>query len=285
MKKTIKLKAMRSIAGNLTRAANAAKVPLVIIAIVAVIGFATIACSKKAEAQSSNGSSGSSSGGGASSSSSSAKEIPISDLKYVLTKDGKGVRITNYNGGSGYGDLIIPSTIEGYPVVEIGNNDPEDDFYDIWDIPVGFYRFNSLVIPESVKVIGAFAFSGCSVASIVIPNSVTSIGVGAFYKMENLASATLPDGLKVISAGLFRECPKLSRVNLPASLEEIQESAFFLCSELTELIIPDNIQNVRFSNAEFSLRNDPDNLTFLGCQRLPLATRARIQGWGYKSDF
>jgi len=44
MKNTISFKTILRIVGNLTRAANAAKVPLVIIAMVAVIGFSMTAC-------------------------------------------------------------------------------------------------------------------------------------------------------------------------------------------------------------------------------------------------
>jgi len=249
------------------------------LAVVLVVTVIAIAASGGDSAGKSGGDSDSKRGG-ASSSGSSAKEIPISDLKYVLTKDGKGVRITSYEGGSGYGNLIIPSTIEGYPVVEIGYYEVGD--WDNFGISV-FVGFESLVIPESVKVIGDLAFANCSAASIVIPNSVTLIGYGAFGGMRNLTSVVLPDGLKVLPESLFQECEKLSKVTLPASLEEIQHSAFFLCGELNELIIPDSIQKVRFSSTFAA--NDPDNFAFVGCQKLPLATRARIQGWGYKGDF
>jgi len=269
MKKTIKLKAMRSVAG--------------IIAIVAVIGFATIACSKKAEAQSSNGSGGSSSGGGASSSRSSAKEAPASDFTYELTKDGRGVSIKSYtNWDDDIKQLVIPSKIEGYPVLEIWGSGEGGAFSRKKHI-------TSIVIPDSVEIIGPGAFrESTNITSIVIPNSVKTIGRNAFYEMKSLTSATLPDGLKVIEAGLFQHCGDLKKVNLPASLEEIQEDAFFFCNDLTELIIPDSIQNVRFTK-DYGYgdgrKNEPDNFAFSTCGKLPLATRARIQGWGYTGNF
>jgi len=233
-----------------------------IIAIVAVIGLLASACKGKKDGGG-NSDSGSSSGG-ASSSNSSEEELsveewlrtfpenPASDFNYELTKDGRGVKISYATAFSNGGILIIPSKIEGYPVLEIGDE----------------------------------AFSEQrGIQYIVVPDSVEIIGTRAFYKMRDLIMARLPDGLKVIASELFEECGSLWRVNLPARLEEIYDSAFFLCVGLSELIIPNSIQTVRFMHSDnygyVKAKEQPGNGAFTGCQKLPLATRAKIESWGY----
>lgn len=52
-------------------------------------------------------------------------------------------------------------------------------------------EITDLVIPNSVKSIGSYVFSGCEgLTSVTIPNSVTSIAEGAFYWCSNLKSIT-----------------------------------------------------------------------------------------------
>ena len=68
------------------------------------------------------------------------------------------------------GNIIIPSTLGGYPVTSIGE--------------YAFTTCDSLIsitIPNGVTNIGQSAFSPCeSLINITISNSVINIGVGAF---------------------------------------------------------------------------------------------------------
>ena len=73
-------------------------------------------------------------------------------------------------------DIVIPSTYNGLPVTSI------DDSAFLY-----CESLTSVVIPNSVKNIGARAFYNCSgLTSVEIPNSVTSIGVEAFSGCGNL---------------------------------------------------------------------------------------------------
>jgi len=88
-----------------------------------------------------------------------------SDYKYT-TENGK-ITITEYIGSAI--DVTIPATIDGMPVVAIG----EEAFKNT--------QIRSVTIPSGVKTIDWFAFSACTVLeSITIPSSVTSVGYGAF---------------------------------------------------------------------------------------------------------
>ena len=58
-------------------------------------------------------------------------------------------------------------------------------------------------------------FKGCSnLAEIIVPNSVKSIGAGAFESCTNLASVTLPTAIKEIGSKAFDKCTNLKRLKL-----------------------------------------------------------------------
>ena len=85
------------------------------------------------------------------------------------------VTVTAYVGTGGA--VTVPAEIGGYPVTAIG----ESAFR---DAPV-----TSVVLPDGVRQIGWFAFSGCpGLTSVTVPASVISIGYGAF---ENCPSVTV----------------------------------------------------------------------------------------------
>ena len=85
---------------------------------------------------------------------------------YILTDDNKNVYVTinSYDGDEK--NVIIPSSIENYPVKEIGGN----CFSNI-------NKVESITVPDSVVAIGDFAFFGCpNLTKVVIPSSVKKIG-------------------------------------------------------------------------------------------------------------
>ena len=102
--------------------------------------------------------------------------------------------VGNKNGYEEITDVIIPSVINGYKIVRIGNKQQYPcSSYDItcsfsgWDL-------ENVIIPNSVTEIGTNAFANNQLASIIIPDSVTTIGASAFeynnlnYVLINVAS-------------------------------------------------------------------------------------------------
>src|SRR5215469_11397619 len=87
--------------------------------------------------------------------------LPAQDFTY--TNNNGTITITGYTGPGG--NVTIPSTIDGLPVINIGNR--------------AFTELTSLTgvtIPGSVTDIGAAAFAYCSrLTSLRIPGSVTNI--------------------------------------------------------------------------------------------------------------
>lgn len=135
-------------------------------------------------------------------------------------------------------DVVIPSTYNGYPVREIGEN----AFYELATL-------TSVSIPDSVTDIGAMAFGKCTgLASItvaeaneayvsiegnlytndgallikyatgktdpafVIPNYVTDIGKYAFSYSVSLESVIVTENVKSIDEAAFCGCTKLESV-------------------------------------------------------------------------
>lgn len=96
----------------------------------------------------------------------SAIEVLIkSDFTYDINSG--NITITSYQGNSP--QVIIPATINGYPVTAIG----EGAFQDC--------SITTVTLPDSIKTIDWFAFSGCTALSeITIPSSVNNVGYGAF---------------------------------------------------------------------------------------------------------
>ena len=77
---------------------------------------------------------------------------------------------------SASGEILIPDTLGGYPVTNIGSR----AFYNCGSL-------TSITIPDSTTNIGDYAFSYCkNLTSITLPDSLISIGYGTFSGCSNL---------------------------------------------------------------------------------------------------
>jgi BspA type Leucine rich repeat region (6 copies) len=167
------------------------------------------------------------------------------------TNDGE-ITITGYIGGAA---VVIPDTINGYPVTAIGEN----AFAYAWPL-------SSITLPASLTRIGGGAFSFCSLLTeVVIPNGVTNIGSGAFFSSA-LINVTIPDSvtsigyaafnsthitniilpanLTVIEGEQFNACNYLQSVSLPSGITSIGNNAFGSCYALDNLTIPNGVTNI-----------------------------------------
>lgn len=124
----------------------------------------------------------------------------------VDVKTNRGLRINS-----------IPDSFEGVPVTEIGDN----AFAEIPDI----VTFGDLVIPDSVRKIGADAFRRTGITDLTLPEGLEEIGDKAFF------------------------CNSIDKLNIPSSVKIIGEAAFGknwietinVNSENKNFIIRDNI--------------------------------------------
>ena len=166
------------------------------------------------------------------------------------------------------GDIIIPDTIDGYPVTVIG----EHAFS-------GCNEIISIVIPDSVKTIEKHAFSGIDgLINATIGAGVTNLGENIFWACDNLENVVIKDGVTYISQEMFSQCGKLKNVSIPQSVTAIGEKAFQFCYLLENIELPDKLTTIEQSTFYMcqNLKNIviPDSVTkicnnaFYGCMDL-----------------
>ena len=90
-------------------------------------------------------------------------------------------------------------------------------------------------IPNTVVTIEENAFADSTISSVTIPNSVKTIGSWAFSGCVNLRTVTLPASVTEIGEGVFGGCTNLTSVRIPASVKTIQKWTFEECEALTDV--------------------------------------------------
>lgn len=94
-------------------------------------------------------------------------------------------------------------------------------------------EITELVIPDSVKIIRAYAFQGCTnIISVIIPDSVTKIGGGAFSGCSGLTAINIPNSVTEIMNGSFSHCSGLTSVVIPENVTYVGYAAFAHCDKL-----------------------------------------------------
>ncbi|MBR2254515.1 MAG: leucine-rich repeat protein [Candidatus Methanomethylophilaceae archaeon] len=105
-------------------------------------------------------------------------------------------------------------------------------------VPWGGCDYSSVVIPDGVTAIGAYAFADSGLVSVNIPDSVTSIGDFAFYSCFSLESIILPDSVENLGTGVFMQCSAMVSAELPNCMTYVPDSAFTLCLALESVKLP-----------------------------------------------
>ena len=135
-------------------------------------------------------------------------------------RNGTGVTIIYADESKIYGDVTIPSTLNGYPVTGIGS------FAFEWN------NITSVVVPEGVTFLDEYAFYSTSITSVVLPDSLTSIGEYAFAYCTGLERITIPNSVTIINSNAFCDCTALKTVTIGAKVEVINSEVFYGCVAL-----------------------------------------------------
>ena len=215
--------------------------------------------------------------------------------------------VTIGNSVSLIGDLAFTSC-SGLTSIVVGSGNPKYDSRNncngIIETETNTLVFGcrATVIPNSVTVIGSYAFCDCSgLTSVTIPNSVTTIGISAFSGCSGLTSLSITNSVTEIGSTAFRGCSGLtsivvrsgnpkydSRNNcnaiietetntlvsgckatvIPNSVTSIGSSAFSDCSGLTSITIPNSVTSIgdwAFSNCSCLTSIEiPNSVTSIG---------------------
>lgn len=123
----------------------------------------------------------------------------------LLSKDGKTV----YAEFGGKRSIAIPEGTEAIGPEAFSN----------------LSELSDIVLPSSLKTIGANAFSATALRSVSFPASLRKIDAGAFAYCTNLSAILFSEGIESIGSNAFSGCPIVS-LFLPATLTEIADAAF-----------------------------------------------------------
>lgn len=148
---------------------------------------------------------------------------------------------------------------------------------DLTDVTeIGAYAFaksnvsGEVVIPQTVKKFGTYAFSECTfvekliwkssnaiamgafqydtgMKEVVISGNVTSLSNWAFEECSNLTKVTLPDTMVTIAQRSFHNCSSLKEINIPTGVTNIGNSAFSGCTSLEKIALPDSVKSLGLS--------------------------------------
>lgn len=149
---------------------------------------------------------------------------------------------------------------------------------------IGSYAFqeckalSDIDIPESVKVIGSYAFKNTAIhskdgvvyagvsispegeaiydgswvvgfledvgSSVKIESGTVGVANYAFYKCDVITSASLPSTVKTIGRAAFYDCSGLASVTLPDTLEVIEDYTFYRCTSLKLFNLPPILRKI-----------------------------------------
>ena len=151
-------------------------------------------------------------------------------LEYEQNAD--GTYTLEGDGNRSYTEIVIPRMYNGQKVTSIGTHAFMSNSAKSIIIPdtvktIKAYAFSrcssltNLIIPYSVKSIGNYCFKDCkSLKSIVIPNSVTFIDHAAFWGCESLITVTIPRSITSLPMAMFYKCTSLATINFEGTIEE-----------------------------------------------------------------
>lgn len=142
-------------------------------------------------------------------------------------------------------DLTVPASVTGaneveFPVTEIGENgfdyneklNEGESKDNEWK-----KHIKSILLPASMKVIGANAFIDCKgLETINIPEGVDSIGDYAFKNCYRLTTINLPSSVRTIGKGAFSWCTGLEEVE-GYHMTVVADETFYGCRNLLSIAL------------------------------------------------
>ena len=101
-----------------------------------------------------------------------------------------------------------------------------------------------IALPANVTSIGAYAFAGTNVRTVLVPGNIRTIGANAFSGCNTLETVRMLSGVRTISANAFYGAVGLMEVEIPNTVTSIGASAFYGCSSLQEVVVPNSVTSI-----------------------------------------
>lgn len=143
---------------------------------------------------------------------------PTEGLVYELNEERTGYTVTDYTGEAT--QIVIPAEYEGLPVTAIQGN------------------------------YGTGALSRTDITSVVIPDTIEVIGQNSFYGCDYLAEVVISasSSLREIGNNAFSGCNALESIYIPAGMTTLGNAAFNNCSGLNEFVVAEGNTAYRAEN-------------------------------------
>ncbi|MCH5258683.1 MAG: leucine-rich repeat domain-containing protein [Lachnospiraceae bacterium] len=142
-------------------------------------------------------------------------------------------------------EVVLPRTLR-----RIGTSDPTGcpKILGTMTKLEGTFEYTALedvVIPDSVKYIGEYAFANCSrLQRVVLPDGLKEIRENTFCWCKSLREVVFPEELRVVGMEAFEGCEALQNVTLPEGVNSIEQGAFAGCRNLESIYIPDSVGEI-----------------------------------------
>jgi len=192
--------------------------------------------------------------------------------------------------------LVIPDTLDGYPVTGIGmyafgkfteltsviipagvasiENNPFSDCASLTCFEVSpdnpaYSQIDGVLFDKGQKTL--IAYPGGRKGEYNIPQGVEHIGYYAFKSCSGLPGLAIPDSVTDIGHGAFYQNAGLISLTIPDSVTSIAGFAFNSCDQLTSVIIPASVKEI-------------GNRAFDRCPRLTLSVAEGSYGEKYAQE-
>lgn len=100
-------------------------------------------------------------------------------------------------------------------------------------------------IPNTVKIIGDYAFAECTgLSEITIAKGVETIGGFAFLDCSSLKAVNIPDSAVSIKVGAFQGCTSLAEVTIGEKVASIDSMAFAGCIGIKKIYFGNGLESI-----------------------------------------
>ena len=103
---------------------------------------------------------------------------------------------------------------------------------------VFYYKYNQIILPDSLKYIGAYSFENSKLTSLTLPASVEVIEKWAFGYSNQIPSVSFGSNVRIIDEYAFYACSALSSITFSEGLEFIGQDAFYTSGSYGNPTIP-----------------------------------------------
>ena len=167
------------------------------------------------------------------------------------------------------GNIIIPSSYNGQPIVKIADNAFANDS-----------TITSITIPSSITTIGNNAFANCSsLISLIIPDNIVTVGTGILAGCNSLTTLQAPfkDSGEPSSVRYYfgianndyqsKPPSSLKTFNIASGTTAVPDYAFAFCVDITNVSIPGTVTSIgsnSFNSCGIASITIPTSVTSLG---------------------